>query len=81
MADLSQYIKAGYVPQCGCRQSEVLGWVRQNLGSEMDIRFADDNCTIEGEIAPGLWFPTGYYWEESIVFKKRDMEHVRGEIA
>lgn len=64
--DLSAYIKAGYAPVCHCRLDSALEYIKQQL--ELDARA--NNETIEVEIAPGLWAPSGYYWEEDTLFKK-----------
>lgn len=69
--DLLAYLKAGYVAQCHCTTEGALDWVHSQYFQEMSVRFAEDNCTIEVEIAPGLWQPSGYFWEESTLFKRR----------
>lgn len=66
--DLSKYIKAGYVAQCHCSSAGAVVWVSSEL--QMKAQRAADNCTIEVEIAPGLWTDSGYAWEESTLFKK-----------
>lgn len=68
--DLLQYMKAGYVAQCHCKLEGALDWVSKEYLDEMKIRIADDSCTIEVEIAPDVWAPSGYYWEENTLFKK-----------
>lgn len=67
---LSQYIKAGYVPQCGCNKAAALEYVENQYG--LSVRFADDNCTIEVDvIGTGAWTPSGYYWENEHLFSRR----------
>lgn len=65
---VSRYMKAGYTPQCGCRMDSALEYVSRQL--EMSSRIAADNCTIEVEIAPGLYAPSGYWWENDLLLKR-----------
>jgi hypothetical protein len=66
--DVAAYMKVGYIAQCHCRLDSALDYVKQQM--EMDARA--NNETIEVEIAPGLWAPSGYYWEEDTLFKKAE---------
>ena len=64
--DVAQYMKAGYAPICHCRLDSALEYVKHQL--EMETRATNE--TIEVEIAPELWAPSGYYWEQGTLFKK-----------
>lgn len=65
---LSAYIKAGYTPICGCRLDSAVEYVQHQM--EMVARAKDE--TIEVEIAPGLWAPSGYYWENELLLKREN---------
>lgn len=66
------YIKAGYVPVCGCNLRNALDYVRFQLQGE--TRLAADNATIECKTDLGFglqWLQSGYYWEEETLFERR----------
>lgn len=67
---LSAYMKAGYMPQIGCRLDVALAWVASRY--DLPARIAEDKTTIEVEIAPNLWAPSNYYFENNYCFKKED---------
>lgn len=67
---LSAYMKAGYMPQIGCRLDVALAWVASRY--DLPARIAEDKTTIEVEIAPNLWAPSNYYFENDYCFKKED---------
>lgn len=67
---LSAYMKAGYMPQIGCRLDVALAWVASRY--DLPARIAEDKITIEVEIAPNLWAPSNYYFENNYCFKKED---------
>lgn len=66
--DLKKYLDEGYVAQSHCDKTGAVVWVSSQM--QLKAQFAADNCTIEIEIAPGLWTASGYYWEENTLFKK-----------
>ena len=63
-------MKAGYMPQIGCRLDVALAWVASRY--DLPARIAEDKTTIEVEIAPNLWAPSNYYYENNYCFKKED---------
>ena len=63
-------MKAGYMPQIGCRLDVALAWVASRY--DLPARIAEDKTTIEVEIAPNLWAPSNYYFENNYCFKKED---------
>ena len=67
---LSAYMEAGYMPQIGCRLDVALAWVASRYN--LPARIAEDKITIEVEIAPNLWAPSNYYFENNYCFKKED---------
>ena len=67
---LSAYMKAGYMPQICCRLDVALAWVASRY--DLPARIAEDKTTIEVEIAPNLWAPSNYYFENNYCFKKED---------
>ena len=67
---LSAYMKAGYMPQIGSRIDVALAWVASRY--DLPARIAEDKTTIEVEIAPNLWAPSNYYFENNYCFKKED---------
>lgn len=66
---LSAYMKAGYMPQIGCRLDVALAWVASRY--DLPARIAEDKTTIEVEIAPNLWAPSDYYFENDLCLKRR----------
>ena len=70
MRMLSAYMKAGYMPQIGCRLDVALAWVASRY--DLPARIAEDKITIEVEIAPNLWAPSNYYFENNYCFTKED---------
>lgn len=66
---LSAYMKAGYMPQICCRLDVALAWVASRY--DLPARIAEDKTTIEVEIAPNLWAPSDYYFENDLCLKRR----------
>ena len=58
------------MPQIGCRLDVALAWVASRY--DLPARIAEDKITIEVEIAPNLWAPSNYYFEDNYCFKKED---------
>ena len=58
------------MPQIGCRLDVALAWVSSRY--DLPARIAEDKITIEVEIAPNLWAPSNYYFENNYCFKKED---------
>lgn len=58
------------MPQIGCRLDVALAWVASRY--DLPARIAEDKTTIEVEIAPNLWAPSNYYFENDYCFKKED---------
>lgn len=58
------------MPQAGCRLDAALAWV--TFIYDLPARIAEDKMTIEVEIAPSLWAPSNYYFENNVCFKKED---------
>lgn len=67
---VSAYMKAGYMPQISCRLDVALAWVASRY--DLPVRMAEDKVTIEVEIAPNLWAPSDYYFENDLCLKKED---------
>ena len=63
--DIKKYMEAGYAAQCHCRSDSALEYVEQQM--EMRARLVESS--IEVEIAPGLFAPSGYYWECDTLFR------------
>ena len=58
------------MPQICCRLDVALAWVASRY--DLPARIAEDKTTIEVEIAPNLWAPSTYYFENDYCFKKED---------
>ena len=65
---LSAYMAAGFAPQFGARLDVALDYVAMQL--ELPARLGEDKATIEVEIAPDLWAPSGYFWENDLCLKR-----------
>lgn len=68
---VTQYMRLGYVSQCGCRESEALKWVTFVCG--MATRWAEDKCHIQvnvGDDSMEMWIDSGYCWENELLLKR-----------
>lgn len=69
---VTQYMRAGYVPQCGCRKLEALSYVAF-VNHVEQARWAEDECHIEiniGDSDVEMWIPSQYCWENELLLKE-----------
>lgn len=82
--DLSAYIKAGYVPQCGCRSDTALDWAYHHLfpqavglrERDWRVRWNEDGDRVEmniGDEEIQMWVGSVYYYENETLFKKEEV--------
>lgn len=67
---LSQYIHAGYIPQCGAREDSAVDYVQHQLGMPCRLTDSSIECNVGDEEVGAMWVASGYYFENDILFKK-----------
>lgn len=69
---VTQYMRLGYMAQCGCRKSEALSYVAFVCGVKQ-AQWAEDECQIQinvGDEEVVMWIDSGYCWENNILLKR-----------
>lgn len=70
---ISQYIKAGFMPQMGCNLKSALEYVEWEKARA--ARYNSDSSAIEVEVqvteAEWQWLESGYWWENNHLLCKQ----------
>lgn len=59
-----EYIRAGWLAQCGCSKVSALVWVSRELDCKCEFAEDEMHINIFVDLGNGYqWYPSGYAWD------------------